>query len=313
MENRGKSPAIGRRAFLLGTSAFAVAACSNASTTAEEAESAEAAATAETPTPTAAQQSPTSAPSATTPSSAAPEPGPTAEPAPTVEPTEEPEPEPTAESPQEPEPGEQALTGALFDALGICTLIPSSTAGPYPSRALLDRRIIHDGYPGHPFRLGLRVVDPACVPIPGATVEIWHTDASGDYSQYEDGGSGKDEGEETSFCRGAQTADAEGIVEFETIYPGWYDSRAVHIHVRVYVEGETVRTAQLYFDEDYTAAICQTGEYAQFGLPETTWADDRLVGDPATDGSGVALSAAPVGGLPGTLGLVNLGVDPNAA
>ena len=49
-------------------------------------------------------------------------------------------------------------------------------------------------------------------------------DASGDYSAYADGGTGKDEAAGTTFLRGRQTADTEGIVEFATIYPGWEDS-----------------------------------------------------------------------------------------
>lgn len=86
----------------------------------------------------------------------------------------------------------------------------------------LDRRDIHEDYPGHSLWLGIRVVNQDCVPIPGARVEIWHTDATGGYSEYEDGGDGKDEAEGSTFCRGIQTADADGILEFQSIYPGWY-------------------------------------------------------------------------------------------
>ena len=203
----------------------------------------------------------------------------------------------------------EALTVAMFDGLAVCTLLPSSTAGPFPSRELLDRREIHDGYPGHPLRLGIRVVDDACQPVPGAVVEIWHTDATGDYSDYEDGGSGKDEGEGTTFCRGAQTADAEGICEFETIYPGWYEGRAVHIHTTVHVDDAPVLTAQLYFDEAYTEAVHTTGVYAEFGPPDTGWDDDGIIGDPTSDGTGIVLAAGETRSGTGTLGLVNLGVD----
>ncbi len=51
-----------------------------------------------------------------------------------------------------------------------------------------------------------------------------------------------------------------------------------------------------------------TGEYARFGPPDTSWADDGLIGDPATDGTGITLAAAPTSLGDGTLGLVNLGV-----
>ncbi|MEM7324948.1 MAG: intradiol ring-cleavage dioxygenase [Actinomycetota bacterium] len=187
-------------------------------------------------------------------------------------------------------------------------MTPSQTAGPFPNREQIDRRDITEGYPGHPLRLGIRVVDAACEAVPGAQVEIWHADASGDYSSYQDNGDGKDEGEGTTFLRGSQMADSDGIVEFQTIYPGWYGGRAVHIHALASVGGQEILTTQLYFDEAYTAAVYESGEYAQFGLPDTIWDDDRIIGDPATDGSGLVLTPAPTRLGDGTLGLINLGV-----
>ncbi len=196
----------------------------------------------------------------------------------------------------------------MFDAVATCVLTATSSAGPFPTAAPLDRRAIHEGLPGHPLRLGLRVVGADCAPIPNAVVDIWHTDATGDYSEYQDGGSGKDEGPGSSFCRGRQTGDANGIVEFETIYPGWYGGRAVHIHVQVVADGEAVFTGQLYFDEARTEVVHQAGPYAEFGPPDTPWSSDGLIGDPSTDGTGLALSEAVTGIGPGTLGLVDLGV-----
>lgn len=201
------------------------------------------------------------------------------------------------------------LTPAMFAGLAICAVPPSAAAGPFPSIEQLDRRDVTEGYPGHPFRLGMRVVDDSCQGVPAAEVEIWHTDASGDYSSYLDDGSGKDEGEGTTFCRGFQTADNDGIVEFQTIFPGWYDQRAVHIHVRVRIDGESVLTTQLYLDEAYADAIFETGEYAQFGSPQVRWADDGLIGDPESDGSAITLAAGPTSLGEGTLGLINLGVE----
>lgn len=198
------------------------------------------------------------------------------------------------------------LEPAMFDALPLCVLTPATTAGPFPSPELLERRDITEGYPGHPLRLGIRVVDRDCQPIPGAAVDIWHADASGDYSAFSDNGSGKDEGEGTNFCRGYQVADDNGIVEFQTIYPGWYEGRAVHIHLTAYVDGQPTLTTQMYFDETYTNTVYGTGEYAQFGPPDTGWADDRLIGDPAADGTGIVLAAAETDLGTGTLGLINI-------
>ena len=196
----------------------------------------------------------------------------------------------------------------MFAALPICSTLPATTAGPFPSRELLDRRDITEGYPGHPVRLGVRIVDDACEPVPGARIDIWHADATGDYSSYTDDGSGKDEGEGSTFCRGIQTANADGICEFLTIYPGWYEGRAVHIHATVYVGDRDVLTTQLYFDEAYTAQVYVDAPYAEFGLPDTSWSSDGLIGDPSSDGSGITLTAGATGRGQGTLGLINIGV-----
>jgi protocatechuate 3,4-dioxygenase beta subunit len=196
------------------------------------------------------------------------------------------------------------LQASDFEAVATCTPTPEQTAGPFPLDEQFERRDITEGYPGHPLRLGLRVVDAACSPVPGAAVEVWHTDATGDYSAFADGGSGKDEGEGTTFLRGTQVAGDDGIVEFATIYPGWYGGRAVHIHVRVHVEGAAALTSQMYFDEGYTLRVYEDAPYAEFGPPDTGWAQDQIAGDPEVDGTALALSATGSA----TLALLNLGV-----
>jgi protocatechuate 3,4-dioxygenase beta subunit len=200
------------------------------------------------------------------------------------------------------------LTAADFERLGTCTLLPEQMAGPFPLEEQLVRRDITEGSPGHPLRLGLRVVDASCAPVPGAAVEIWHCDATGDYSAFADGGGGKDDGPGTTFCRGTQVADGDGIVELLTIYPGWYRGRAVHIHVRVHVEATTVLTSQLYFDDAYTSDVYRDDPYAEFGEPDTPTARDMIAGDPADDGTLLVTRRAETAHGPGTLGLLNLGV-----
>lgn len=195
-----------------------------------------------------------------------------------------------------------------FDRLAICAVLPETPAGPFPTIERLDRRDVTEGYPGHPLRLGLRVVDGGCAAVADARVEIWHTDASGDYSSYVDNGSGKDEGSGTTFMRGSQTTDADGIVEFSTIYPGWYSGRVAHIHVRVHLGDTNVLTTQLYFDDDYTNEVFATPPYAEFGPQDTTWASDGLIGDPTRDGTAITLTPAATELGPGTLGLANIGL-----
>ncbi len=205
-----------------------------------------------------------------------------------------------------------ALTAADFAALSTCSLLPEQTSGPFPLDEQFDRRDITEGYLGHPMRLGFRVVDPACTPIPGATVEIWHTDATGDYSAYTDGGGGKDEAEGTTFMRGTQPANDDGIVEFQTIVPGWYTGRAVHIHLRVHIDDTTVLTSQVFFDPAFLSETYAAEPYAEFGEPDTSLEEDGIAGDAEGDGTILHTSAAETYAGSGTLALLNLGVDRDA-
>ena len=204
------------------------------------------------------------------------------------------------------------LTPADFAGLATCVLLPEKTAGPFPLDEQLDRRDITEGYEGQPMRLGLRVVDDACVAVPGAKVEIWHTDATGDYSAFTDGGGGKDEAEGTTFLRGTQSADDDGIVEFLTIVPGWYRGRAVHIHLRVHLDDATVLTSQMFFDPAFLEAVYATGPYAEFGLPDTSNESDGIAGDAEAEGTILVTSSADTANGAGTLALLNIGIDPTA-
>lgn len=280
-----EAPDLARRAFLIAGGAALIAACSSSDDAPE-----------------------VSAPDPTT----TPAPGATATPVPDSEPTptSTPEPgEPEAEPSDEPEEtGIADFTATDFAALAVCATLTDAATGPFPLDEQFDRRDITEGYEGHPLRLGLRVVDSSCAPVPGAAVEIWHTDATGDYSAYDDGGTGKDEAEGTTFCRGTQTADDAGIVEFATIYPGWYPGRTPHIHVRIWVDGSAVKVGQLYFADDYSAGIYTTGAYADFGAADTTNATDGLTQDIESDGSLLTLAAGSTRSGEGTVALTNVGI-----
>jgi protocatechuate 3,4-dioxygenase beta subunit len=204
-----------------------------------------------------------------------------------------------------------ALTAASFEGLGTCSLMPEKTAGPFPLDQQFDRRDITEGAPGQPMRLGLRVLDQSCAAVPGAKVEIWHCDSTGDYSAFTDNGGGKDDAAGTTFLRGTQTADDNGIVEFLTVYPGWYHGRAVHIHLRVHLDDATVLTSQMFFDSDYTAGVYAGAPYAEFGLPDTSNQADGIAGNPDSEGTLLHTSAGETSKGAGTVGLLNLGIDPS--
>ena len=76
--------------------------------------------------------------------------------------------------------------------------------------------------------------------IAGADVEIWHADATGDYSGFDGSGHARSS---TRYLRGHQKTDANGrCVIFNTIYPGWYRGRTPHIHLKVHVGGQRSST-----------------------------------------------------------------------
>lgn len=137
-----------------------------------------------------------------------------------------------------------------------CVLTPELTEGPYYIAGEKVRRDIRDGHPGKLLTLRLRVLDVAsCKPIKNASVDIWHADASGNYSGFGSGASSR------TFLRGVQKTNANGLAVFTTIYPGWYQGRAVHIHVKVHVGGRVVHTGQFFFNDSLTDAVYRAAPY----------------------------------------------------
>ena len=101
-----------------------------------------------------------------------------------------------------------------------------------------------------------------------AAVDIWHADAAGIYS-----GFGQGSGNRT-FMRGIQKTDARGIATFQTVYPGWYQGRTVHIHVKVHVRGNVIHTGQLYFPDAITDSVFRRSPYDRRPNRTTRNADD---------------------------------------
>ena len=102
----------------------------------------------------------------------------------------------------------------------------------------------------------------ACTALSGATIDVWHCDAAGMYSDVSDPGfqtTGK------KFLRGYQATDANGQAQFTTIYPGWYQGRTVHIHFKIRATTGHEFTSQLFFDDSLTDAVHAKAPYAAKG------------------------------------------------
>ena len=178
-----------------------------------------------------------------------------------------------------------------------CVLMPELTEGPYYLDLDLVRSDIGEGRPGLPLDLRVSVVDAeACEPVEGAAVDLWHCDAEGVYSGVEGA-----EGE--TFCRGVQMTDADGVVAFRTVFPGWYTGRAVHIHVKVAASDQT-HTGQLFFAPAVTSAVYSEEPYAERGEPDVPNESDGIY----AESGGVTVVAVTVDGESSS-GAVTLGVQ----
>ncbi|MEH0545403.1 intradiol ring-cleavage dioxygenase [Streptomyces sp. B21-105] len=214
------------------------------------------------------------------------------------------------------------------------TLMTSVTEGPYYLDGALVRKDIAEGKSGVPLSLRLTVVDATdgCTPVAGAAVEIWHCDAWGYYSGYttaNPGGSAPAESEDGStandgtYLRGYQIANANGVVKFETIFPGWYTPRTCRIHLKVhtggqkedgtYEGGKVNHTGQLFFPDDVAEEIFTLEPYAKHTGSYTVLADDMVYdGGGASSGLLTLKAVHKADPSKGYKGFLTLGVDPDA-
>jgi len=168
----------------------------------------------------------------------------------------------------------------------LCLIRPEQTEGPYFVDERLNRSDIRsdptDGRvkPGTLLALTVflsRLGSGDCQPLAGAQVDIWHCDAMGIYSDVEDR---RFNTIGQKFLRGYQTTDAKGEARFLTIYPGWYEGRTVHVHIKVRTAPKAGKsfefTSQMYFDDGFTDFVHTDQPYAAKGRRNARNQDDRI-------------------------------------
>jgi protocatechuate 3,4-dioxygenase beta subunit len=155
-----------------------------------------------------------------------------------------------------------------------CAVTPTETAGPYPSLTDMFRSDIRGGKTGTLLTLTVKVanVNAACAAVANANVEVWHCDSAGNYSEY---------GTQTAqtYLRGIQTTNSNGEVTFTTIYPGWYQGRATHIHLEVTINGVSRKITQIAFPESVNNTVYRSGVYSSRGSNPTSNLSDGIFAD----------------------------------
>jgi len=179
----------------------------------------------------------------------------------------------------------QAPTTAAAAAVPACVVRPEVTEGPYYVNENLVRSDIRSDpstgavKDGTPLVLTFNVSQVAssgCTPLQSATVDVWHCDAAGQYSDVSDR-SFNTVGQK--WLRGSQVTDANGVATFTTIYPGWYAGRAVHIHFKVHPDASSEFTSQLFFDDALSDQVFTQPPYASKGQHDTPNSKDSIYKD----------------------------------
>jgi protocatechuate 3,4-dioxygenase beta subunit len=173
-----------------------------------------------------------------------------------------------------------ALAGS--SGLPSCVVVPALTEGPYYVNENLERSDIRidtstgkavDGATLKVDWVVSQVDGSACIPLEGVLVDVWHCDAIGEYSDV-----GSEQGHD--FLRGYQHTDANGLATITTIYPGWYQGRAVHVHFKIRTDAKAASgfefTSQLFFDDSLNDQVFSQGAYAAKGKPDTPNAADGI-------------------------------------
>ena len=176
---------------------------------------------------------------------------------------------------------------------------PALTEGPFFVDEKLNRSNLLAGttrqtvVEGSPLLLNLKLLcldargNP--VPLSGAQVDVWHSDAVGIYSD-ENYPMNPEVTSGQQWLRGYQLVDSAGMARFSTIVPGWYDGRTPHIHFKVRQFSSSKQqtaefTSQLFFQDQTLNQVYTKSPYDSRGSRRMSNTDDGIYTERLKDGS----------------------------
>ena len=132
---------------------------------------------------------------------------------------------------------EESSDGASVPAASAANCEPTQAdmLGPYYVAGAPERTSVDTGY----VTSGHVLSADGCEPIPGAQIEFWLADSQGNYDDAH---------------RATMSAGEQGEYRFESNFPGQYESRPPHIHVRVTAPGHQELVTQHYPEANQTEA-----------------------------------------------------------
>ncbi|KAH7554719.1 Intradiol ring-cleavage dioxygenase [Bipolaris maydis] len=186
----------------------------------------------------------------------------------------------------------------LFSGNNSCILTPEVTEGPYWVSGELVRQNITENEQGVPLILDIQVIDiETCEPVPKVYLEAWHCNSTGVYSGVVANGNGNSADTanlDATFLRGINLSDDDGVVTFDTVFPGHYTGRTTHIHVlthagaslnanKTLAGGNITHVGQVFFDQDLITLVEAEEPYTTNTQELTTNAQDFILAEEAEE------------------------------
>ncbi|KAH8430698.1 intradiol ring-cleavage dioxygenase [Aspergillus melleus] len=179
----------------------------------------------------------------------------------------------------------------IFGGNTSAILAPTITDGPYYVWGEIMRQDVREEKysDGVDSFLEVQYIDVnTCRPVPGAIVDVWQANATGVYSGISTSGNYAADGLDSTYLRGIQQTDADGVVTFSTIFPGHYDGRATHTHLLTHLNatmhpnnntlvvgtGNVAHIGQLFWNEVLRSAVEDTYPYTTNTQAITSNAED---------------------------------------
>lgn len=188
---------------------------------------------------------------------------------------------------------------SIFSSSSTCVLNPEGETGPYYVPGELVRSDVSEGQDGVPIIFDIQFVDVStCEGIEDLYADIWNCNATGVYSGVIAQGNGNTADTsniDATFLRGVQATDSDGVVSFNSLFPGHYSGRTTHHHVVAHLDtavlsngtisgGTVAHIGQLFWDQDLINEVEATSPYSTNTVTLTTNAEDRVFSD-ETDGT----------------------------
>jgi protocatechuate 3,4-dioxygenase beta subunit len=175
---------------------------------------------------------------------------------------------------------DEDIAQPVVDVSG-CPVSPPEIKGPFPIMTpsqLVQANITSDRV-GVALLINLTIQNKNnnCSAAPGLSVDVWHCDNEGNYSEYGGNSQQATNYSGVHFLRGRQTTDINGNVSFISLYPGWYPGRAPHIHVEILDNaGNSLLVTQVAFPEEVSSTVYSTSQYTAHGQADTVNTSDGI-------------------------------------